>query len=398
MEVALTTTTDQHAPRTRGRVPYRITLAVRRVLTGEAFPDLRLTPRGRQALACVVNRATPSEGGAPVWESRARIAAKLGCSERTAIRRIGELVAADLVEYAGQGRSPGSGRFLNGHVRLTRAACEALGLTWSDEPGPATERAQSGIALIPPAPRRPRRATIVAPGQGVPPSLRSGSTGSPSRKHSPETATGSEKRGPGAFANAGGLRLPRELLWLTGEGQLRPTAVAALMGLATQHGQRLTDVAEAARASLAGKRGRHLFATLRRLIAKPIDYAFVARQRAQAAAARASAEREGRELSRLRSEVAGRWWQLPGGKRGHVDASGRFVEVWSASREGVAPVDNGFLRAVRDGRFRPAETNAPAAPAAPDFSALRAQLRRSYAGSTRTPSGTGNALSAPCRA
>lgn len=188
----MATTTNVLAPkRGSGRPSYRVLNAATLITTGAAFPDLLLSARARQVLAYYARRSRSTNGDARCYESKAKIAAKLHCSERTLVRRIAELVEADLLEYAGQARSKGSGRFLNGHLRLTRYACDELGLTWLGAPGATDARALAGVLLIPPS-SRTRKATPATPpvvaektargtpplasGQGVGPSLRSGSS------------------------------------------------------------------------------------------------------------------------------------------------------------------------------------------------------------------------------
>lgn len=372
---ALAPTTQAH-PKTRrsrrGSVPFTISQAVRRVATGEAFRHQGLSARGRQVLGYVVSRASAREGGAPCWPSRARIAAKLECSPRTAIRRIGELVDAGILEYAGQARSRHSGRYLNGHLRLTRASCAELGLAWLTVPGPASTRATETVAMHSPQPRRGAPSAPVQPpagpmaaGEGGRPRMAPGQGVTTSQSEVTSSALSSsrrqsrvprQRRGPvteDAYVRVGGWRIPRELLWLSAQGQLPPTGILSLMRAAGQHGKRLSDVVTVARARLANKRGRQLYGYLCGLLAKPVDFAYLARS-AQAAktAAEAASATQGR-IAAFQREAQGVWYEHLDGRRYRLLATATpMLEVWEEGTRATTPLTAPFLDAIAAGRIR----------------------------------------------
>lgn len=138
------------------------------------------------------------------------------------------------------------------------------------------------------------------------------------------------------------------------QANLAPPAILRLMKIATLAGKRLSDVVAVERPRLGDKRGRHLFGYLRRLLAKPVDYAHLRRQQTAATARKATRDSARARLITESQRLAGSRWLLSDGTPLEVTASGSHV-CWSAPGQGPVsrPFDADFLHAVAVGRVRP---------------------------------------------
>ncbi|WP_354676630.1 hypothetical protein [Cupriavidus plantarum] len=143
-------------------------------------------------------------------------------------------------------------------------------------------------------------------------------------------------------------KVPVGLLWLLGRG-LSPTAVFKLMGLAKTQGKRLDEVAQAFREKLHALPSREVFAYLRTMMGKDIDYRAVASQRQHVETIEATRRSCEAQLHSILEKWHG---------HGIVDRDGIFVgRLNSASAvveaaHGSMPVNLRFARAVQEGYYR----------------------------------------------
>jgi len=153
--------------------------------------------------------------------------------------------------------------------------------------------------------------------------------------------------GVGAFVRIQKVVIPSELAWLVTEQELRATGVLALMKLARQVNQRLSDVVTATRKYLVRLKGGELFAYLRALIGKDRDYGYLVREEVKVV-------RDIQQHQRIEEKAEA----LQG--RQFTDRSGEIIVIVE-SRGILTEIRNGqrfcrhmdqlFLDAIEDGRL-----------------------------------------------
>ncbi|WP_454056697.1 hypothetical protein [Cupriavidus sp. Marseille-Q8015] len=143
-------------------------------------------------------------------------------------------------------------------------------------------------------------------------------------------------------------KVPVALLWLLERG-LSPTGVFKLMGLAKKQGKRLEEVAQALREKLHALRSREVFAYLRTMMGKDIDFSAVAHERQHAEAI----ETTRRSCEAQLHSILEKWHGY-----GIVNRDGVFVGRLNSlsavieAPHGSMPVNLRFARAVQDGHYR----------------------------------------------
>lgn len=186
----------------------------------------------------------------------------------------------------------------------------------------------------------------------------SGDTGTSAPSHQPSDQTplnqhskqpkGIQPQG-GPFTRIGDISIPRELVWLHARQGLAPTAILALMRLARNAKQRLSDVVAMTRDYLLPLRGGNLFAYLRALLTRDKDYGYLARQ----ADAQSQEDRKRARIEEKRRSLAGREFSTRDGKViVFVETSGILTEIRDG-RRAARPMDWAFVEAVDEGRLLP---------------------------------------------
>lgn len=207
----------------RKNIPLRILRAIDNAL------HLTGLPRCLRATFAELARFVPQDDPfATIFSYKERIAKRLGAAESTVYRHLGALEHAGLIERLEQERKSRNGRFAVARLRLTRKGAVLLGLAVDNSASPSPVL-QAGHTLTEP--------TL-------------------SRNQPPV--------GPG--------KIPEDLTILASKGVSR-RGIFALMGKATKHGKRLSDIVAAKGEALRARQGGRLFAYLEALAEGPTCFA-----------------------------------------------------------------------------------------------------------------------------
>ncbi|MCY0858786.1 hypothetical protein [Cupriavidus sp. D39] len=133
--------------------------------------------------------------------------------------------------------------------------------------------------------------------------------------------------------------MPSDLAWLVQKNSLQVPALFLLMAEARKAGHRLSNVVSAAEHAIKELKGKWLFAYVRSLLVKPVDYAHVAKAKETEQEQRLATERDAAARANQVQDLVQRYR----GKR-VVDAQGNVFEVDSASIVITSP--NGQRRAA----------------------------------------------------
>jgi hypothetical protein len=148
-------------------------------------------------------------------------------------------------------------------------------------------------------------------------------------------------------------RLPVDLVPLVDQGVKR-AAVCWLMARAKKAGKRLGDVLQVVRSNIAGLRGREIVGYLASMLAKDVDFAWVARQSREQACSSALEATVREKLKTLDHRFDG--YQVVAedgtvvGVFRSASSPGQLALVHSAA--GTMPVNLRFAKAWVDGKFR----------------------------------------------
>ncbi len=146
--------------------------------------------------------------------------------------------------------------------------------------------------------------------------------------------------GPGSFLLIEGRAVPVDLAPLVLEQALKISALFLLMKLARTAGHRLSDVVSAVGNARRPLRGRELFAYLKSLLEKPVDYGHVVRTRKlredeeRAAEARATQERQ--QIAGLVERYRGKLVSAPDGSTYEVDSASIVITDANGRRSSLA--------------------------------------------------------------
>lgn len=161
----------------------------------------------------------------------------------------------------------------------------------------------------------------------------------------PVITEAAQQRTQDQFERVSGFTLPKDLAWLTRRG-MKPTGVLQLMKMAKQAQQHLSDVVHATRQYLDGLDGRALYAYLRALLSKGLDFSQRAREVDQTAR-----DSQATEFLKLKSEaLEGRSFVKKDGSLIVRVESGMLIEVRNGKRS-ARPMCQGFLDAIDSGRL-----------------------------------------------
>lgn len=296
-------------PAKRRNLPNRILRAY------DAAKHLVGVPRGvRSTLAELCRFVPQNEPMAAIFAHKDVIAERVGADARTVYRHLATLRALELIEVLPQERKSRNGRFAVARVRLTRKACELVGLIDTAE----------DVIHTPPHDKMSDRHTLTEPTLS---------------KHQRPTLVGA---------------LPQDLAWLTGQGLSR-AGVFKLMGQAKKHGKRLSDIVTVVATYLRDLKGGKLFAYLAALAQGPTDFSVAAAHERQRQQSVADAQRIQRRARVFRQRFAGT--TLTNRKQTKlyvIDRQARFVEVIEAGRCATGPLTETepWIERLRSGDLR----------------------------------------------
>jgi DNA-binding transcriptional ArsR family regulator len=214
------------APAPRKNIPLRILRAIDNALHLSGLPRCL-----RSTFAEIARYVPQSRPFDTVFAHKDKIAARVGASERTVFRHLAALKEAKLIDVLPQERKSRNGRYSVARVKLTQQGAQLLGLAVDNSASPYDTLA-GGHTLTDP--------TV---SKNQPPS------------------------GPGA--------VPGDLAILAAKG-VSKAGIFALMGKASKHGKRLSDIVTAKGEALRERCGGRLFAYLAALATGPSCFAAAA--------------------------------------------------------------------------------------------------------------------------
>lgn len=291
-----------------GKLPNVILRAIALAYESEQFASLHITQR--QILAALIrfslNQCNPS---ALAYVKKATIAKHLNVSEATIYRGLTTLEAEGLIAREKQNRT----RFkleVVGRIAFTQKLLTFLGVfPTSDALGTYANTRDT---------REDSPYKSNSYGETLA-SVRDVNGGKPQS---------SLKRQParGDFVRIADKAVPSDLAWLVQKNSLQVPALFLLMAEARKAGHRLSNVVSAAEHAITDLKGKSLFAYVRSLLVKPVDYAHVATAKAAERDQRLAMKRNAAARADQIRDLVQRYR----GKR-VVDAQGTVFEVDSAS-------------------------------------------------------------------
>ncbi|CAN7778748.1 helix-turn-helix domain-containing protein [Cupriavidus necator] len=296
-----------------GRLPERILRAIALVYESDGLRALHIT--NRQVLATLIRFALNQKDPTSLaFIKKATIAQHLAISEATVYRALGALEDAGLIERERQQRTRTQLEVV-GRIGFTAKLLQCIGIAGRElghpEPRTGTDVSRSSAACL-------------APVSGV---------------NNPKQSSTKKHPRPRAFVQIDDRAVPIDLAPLVRDRELKASALFLLMRLAREAGQRLSDVVSAAGHALGLLRGRELFAYLKALVGKPIDYGHVVRTRRaeedkrHAADARAAQDRL--EVAQLIERYRGRRVSAPGGRIYEVDSASIVITEANGRRSSL---------------------------------------------------------------
>ncbi|WP_454740492.1 helix-turn-helix domain-containing protein [Cupriavidus necator] len=296
-----------------GRLPERILRAIALVYESDGLGALHIT--SRQVLATLIRFAlNQNDPTSLAFIKKSTIAQHLAVSEATVYRALGALEDAGLIERERQQRTWAQLEVV-GRIRFTAKLLQCIGIAGrqlgSAEPPTGHDESLSG-------------STCLAPVSGV---------------NKPKQSSTKKHPGQGVFVQIDDRAVPLDLAPLVRDRGLKTSALFLLMRLAREAGHRLTDVVSASDHALRPLRGRELFAYLKSLLGKPIDYGHVVRTRKaqederHAAEARAAQDRQ--EVAQLVERYRGRRVSAPDGRIYEVDSASIVITEANGRRSSL---------------------------------------------------------------
>ncbi|WP_249678598.1 helix-turn-helix domain-containing protein [Cupriavidus necator] len=346
-----------------GRLPERILRAIALVYESDGLRTLHIT--NRQVLATLVRFAlNQKDPSALAFIKKATIAQHLGISEATVYRALGALEDAGLIERERQRRTRAQLEVV-GRIGFSAKLLRCIGIASPQlqstvhVPARSDEsRTSACLASVSGVNKTMQSSTKKHPGSGS--SLRIDGRAVPmdlaplvrdqSLKMSAlflvsgvnKTMQSSTKKHPGSGSSLriDGRAVPMDLAPLVRDQSLKMSALFLLMRLARTAGHRLSDVVSAAGNALRPLRGRELFAYLKSLLEKPVDYGHVVRTRKlrddgeRAAEARAMQERQ--QVAELVEMYRGERVSAPDGSTYEVDSASIVITDANGRRSSLA--------------------------------------------------------------
>ncbi|WP_258234685.1 helix-turn-helix transcriptional regulator [Cupriavidus pinatubonensis] len=258
-----------------------------------------------------MNKSDPT---ALAFLKKATIAEYLAISEATVYRALGTLERAGLIERERQQRTRANLQVV-GRIAFTGKLLQHIGMA-----------------------SRQLSATMhheIAPVE----SGLSGSLARVSGVNNPKQSSTKKHPGSGSFVRINKQAVPVDLAPLVQHQELKASGLFLLMRLARKGGHRLSDIVSVAGHALRPLRGRELFAYLKSLLERPIDFGHVARvQKAReegerAATARAALEQQ--QIAQLVERYRGRQVSAPCGRIYEVDSASIVITETNGLRSSL---------------------------------------------------------------
>ena len=237
------------SPLKKKNFPYKNALAIAAILGGNAFPELKPSPRS--VLAYIARLAKSGNPTSPTWAFKETIATSLGTSRPTVNRALKVLTDAGLIERLDQEKKRYNGRFFYARIALTEKACKALDLISCSSSFPIHQEPSTKPFTPIAAPQTTLRDPSVAPmpftpvadnferSEAIdlvtPPSinLSHGRVNLPTEDHNPQSIQKQSHEASGQslkpVADKPFYQIPSELLWLIEMRLLTPPQLFLLM-------------------------------------------------------------------------------------------------------------------------------------------------------------------------
>ncbi|WP_224000015.1 helix-turn-helix domain-containing protein [Cupriavidus pinatubonensis] len=270
----------------------------------------------RQVLATLIRFAlNKSDPTALAFLKKATIAGHLAISEATVYRALGALERAGLIERERQQRTRANLRVV-GRIAFTGRLLQHIGM--------ASQQFSAAMHHE------------IAP---VESGLSSASLARVSGVNNPKQSSTKKHPGTGSFVRINNQAVPFDLAPLVQDQELKASGLFLLMRLARNGGHRLSDIVSVAGHALRPLRGRELFAYLKSLLERPIDFGHVARvqkareEEERAATARAALEQQ--QVAQLVERYRGKRVSAPGGRIYEVDSASIVITETNGLRSSL---------------------------------------------------------------
>lgn len=319
----------------------------------------------RDTLAEICRFVSQSRPFETIFAHKSTIAARSGASERTIYRHLAVLQQHGLLEVLEQDRKSRNGRFAVARIRITPLAASLLGFVdQSDQafltPSDTRIQATSAERLTLPkdsseaskhsAPtdceKHPCHATNDTAYEEVIPS-------SPSDKmacgHTLSVPTYSKNHPRQRTENG----LPIDLTWMTANGLSR-AGIFKLMGIAKNHGKRLSDIVTVVHQYICELKGGKLYAYLAKLAAGPTDFSVAAATERHRQVSIGKARIQARKEEVFRVRFSGTSLTNQSQTRLYViDGNARFAQIYGAGYPITVPLTDltEWIERIESGRL-----------------------------------------------
>ncbi len=301
-------TSDTSITNRAGKLPNAILRAIALAYESEHFVSLHITQR--QILAALIRFSLDqNDPNALAYVKKTTIAKHLNVSETTIYRGLTTLEEEGLIAREKQNRTRFNLKVI-GRIAFTQKLLTLLGIP-SKSAVLVTHRDGQAVPEDIPYESIGYETTLA--------SVRDVNGGKPQSSSKKQPA-------PGAFVRIDNKAVPSDLAWLVQKNSLQVPALFLLMAEARKAGHRLSNVVSAAEHAIKDLNGRSLFAYVKSLLVKPVDYAYVATTKAAEREQRQATERDAAARADQVRDLVERYR----GKR-VVDAQGTVFEVDSAS-------------------------------------------------------------------
>lgn len=329
-------------------LPARIMKAIALAYESRFFNELSITTR--QVLAALIRFSLNDKNTHQLaYVKKETLARHVGVSEATVYRALSTLEGQGLIEREKQLRTRMKLQNI-GRIRFTSKLLGALGfLQRSGEHAPDRDRDEGAVADAVSRTFVCETKTLYKSMTYTPPVA----PRSIARHDKAAEKARSDRKH--AFKTIDGKAVPSDLAWLAERNALAVTAILKLMKLARAADKRLSDVVAVTKHALHRLQGRELYAYLKSLLSKDVDFTFIAKEQVDTAVqeqqrAEQIAESKNR-ISQLAASLRGKRFELRDGSTISVDEASVVIKRGSHTSSTPLHAALSQLEALASGRI-----------------------------------------------